>query len=248
MLLGGLLTSGFGWEWVFFVNVPIGVLAIVLVPRFVRESRAANEYGGYDVAGAIAITAGLMLLVYTLVETTRVGWGRLADDRLLACSRWSPASSRSRRRSTRQLVPLGIFRLALGQQRQRRRPAGGRLAVLDVLLHLALPPGGAALLRASGGGLLPAAGRRDHPVGRPGLRAGEPLRREARDGVRARARRRRPGPRCPRSRPSRLSWRRGRRSAALRGGGAGPRLLVRADHDPRGLGRRGTARRASRAD
>jgi EmrB/QacA subfamily drug resistance transporter len=111
VLLGGLLTSGFGWEWVFFVNVPIGVLAIVLVPRFVRESRAANEYGSYDVAGAVAITAGLMLLVYTLVETTKVGWGALQTIGLLALSFLLIASFvLIEGRSRAPLMPLRIFR------------------------------------------------------------------------------------------------------------------------------------------
>ena len=75
VLLGGVLTSGIGWEWVFFVNVPIGIGAIVLVPRWIRESRAPDRHAGYDIAGAISITAGLMILVYALVKATDHGWG-----------------------------------------------------------------------------------------------------------------------------------------------------------------------------
>jgi EmrB/QacA subfamily drug resistance transporter len=111
VLLGGVLTTGIGWEWVFFVNVPIGLLAIALVPRFVRESRAAHEYADYDVAGAIAITAGLMLLVYTLVETTKVGWGSLHTIGLLALSILLIAGFIViEARARAPLMPLRIFR------------------------------------------------------------------------------------------------------------------------------------------
>ena len=76
-----MLTTGIGWRWVLFVNVPIGVLAIALVPRLIAESRSTDRHAGYDVAGAVSITGGLMLLVYTLVKTSDVGLGVDADDR-----------------------------------------------------------------------------------------------------------------------------------------------------------------------
>ncbi|GAC1487478.1 MAG: DHA2 family efflux MFS transporter permease subunit [Solirubrobacteraceae bacterium] len=75
VLLGGVLTSGPGWEWVFFVNVPIGLLAIFLSPRLIVESKAADRHRAYDLAGALSITAGLVLLVFALVKTTDYGWG-----------------------------------------------------------------------------------------------------------------------------------------------------------------------------
>jgi MFS family permease len=75
VLLGGVLTTGIGWRWVLFVNVPIGLLAIPLVPRLIAESRSPEQHAGYDAAGAVSITSGLMLLVYTLVKTSDVGWG-----------------------------------------------------------------------------------------------------------------------------------------------------------------------------
>src|SRR5262249_8357462 len=62
VLAGGVLTKYLGWEWIFFVNVPVGIAALVLAPRFVRESRA-DRPSTPDVAGAITITAGLALLV-----------------------------------------------------------------------------------------------------------------------------------------------------------------------------------------
>src|ERR1700744_366288 len=75
VLLGGVLTTGIGWRWGLFGNVPIGVLAIALVPRLIAESRSPDLHAGYDAGGAVSITGGLMLLVYTLVKTSDVGWG-----------------------------------------------------------------------------------------------------------------------------------------------------------------------------
>ena len=76
VLLGGMLTEWAGWEWVLFVNVPVGIAAAVFTPRYVRESRAADREGRhFDALGAVTITAGLVLLVYTLVKAEDYGWG-----------------------------------------------------------------------------------------------------------------------------------------------------------------------------
>src|SRR5205823_11431650 len=66
VLLGGVLTKYAGWEWIFFVNVPVGAVVILLAPRIIRESRVAKEVRRYDPLGAISITAGLALLVYAV--------------------------------------------------------------------------------------------------------------------------------------------------------------------------------------
>src|SRR5690242_4016987 len=63
VLLGGVLTKYAGWEWIFYVNVPVGVIAFALAPRFVRESKAEKESSA-DVGGAVTVTTGLALLVY----------------------------------------------------------------------------------------------------------------------------------------------------------------------------------------
>ena len=73
-LLGGVLTSGIGWEWIFFVNVPVGAAVVATAPWLLRESRAEGEQGS-DFPGAVTVTAGLMLLVYAMTEAATKGWG-----------------------------------------------------------------------------------------------------------------------------------------------------------------------------
>ena len=73
VLLGGVLTEYAGWEWVLFVNVPIGLAAAFIAPRLLRESRDHSSKT-FDVAGAVSVTAGLALLVYTLVNANQAGW------------------------------------------------------------------------------------------------------------------------------------------------------------------------------
>src|SRR6202011_631742 len=75
VLLGGTITSGLGWEWVLFVNVPIGIAAALLALAFVTESRRETGERHFDVAGATAVTAGLVTLVYAVVKATSAGWG-----------------------------------------------------------------------------------------------------------------------------------------------------------------------------
>jgi EmrB/QacA subfamily drug resistance transporter len=85
VLAGGVLTKYLGWEWIFFVNVPVGALALLLAPRFVRESRSGREQK-QDVAGAVTITAGLALLVYSVSEAPNRGWTSATTIVLLAIS------------------------------------------------------------------------------------------------------------------------------------------------------------------
>ena len=74
VLLGGMLTEWAGWEWVLFVNVPIGIAAALMATRLLPESR--NEGARhFDIAGAVTVTAGLSLLVYSLVNANDAGWG-----------------------------------------------------------------------------------------------------------------------------------------------------------------------------
>ena len=74
VLAGGVLTTYLSWRWIFFVNVPVGAIAFLLTPRFVRES-LAEEKKSLDVAGAATVTAGLALLVYAVSKAPDHGWG-----------------------------------------------------------------------------------------------------------------------------------------------------------------------------
>ncbi len=74
VLAGGILTKYLGWEWIFFVNVPVGAIAFALTPGLVRESRSDRE-SSPDVAGAVTVTGGIALLVYAVSNAPNVGWG-----------------------------------------------------------------------------------------------------------------------------------------------------------------------------
>jgi EmrB/QacA subfamily drug resistance transporter len=76
-LIAGPLVDGPGWEWIFFINVPIGLIALALCPVLLSESRATTARRSYDPAGALTITGALILLVYALVEGPDAGWGSL---------------------------------------------------------------------------------------------------------------------------------------------------------------------------
>jgi EmrB/QacA subfamily drug resistance transporter len=112
VLLGGILTQGLSWRWVLFVNVPIGVAAILAAPRLLEESRSTEPGRRLDVGGAITVTAGLALLVYSLVEAVNAGWtsaatlGRIAGALVLLAVFvvWEL-------RQPDPLMPFSIFRL-----------------------------------------------------------------------------------------------------------------------------------------
>jgi EmrB/QacA subfamily drug resistance transporter len=74
LLLGGVLTEVLSWPWVFFVNLPVGLIAFVLSLRLVPESRDPSAHRGFDIAGAVTVTAGLIVLVYGIVKTLDEGW------------------------------------------------------------------------------------------------------------------------------------------------------------------------------
>jgi EmrB/QacA subfamily drug resistance transporter len=112
VLLGGALTSAFSWSWIFFVNVPVGLLVLVISPFLLRESRADLADRHFDVSGAAAITGGLMLLVYALTRATTQGWSSGSTIALFAASAVLIAGFIViEMRSRAPLLPLGIFRL-----------------------------------------------------------------------------------------------------------------------------------------
>jgi len=73
LIAGGVLTRYLGWQYIFFLNVPIGALALLLAPRLVPESRLATARRRYDPFGAITSTAGLLLLVYAVTKAPQDG-------------------------------------------------------------------------------------------------------------------------------------------------------------------------------
>ena len=93
VLLGGVLTSYLSWSWVFFINVPVGIAAVVLTPLLLPAGRAALDHRHFDVAGAATITGGLMLVVYATTRATATAGARPARSR----------SSASRLRSSEPL-------------------------------------------------------------------------------------------------------------------------------------------------
>src|SRR4051812_28797179 len=112
VLLGGVLTDGLGWEWVLWVNVPIGLIAAALAPGLIAESRSESESRHFDVAGAISVTAGLSLLVYALVDAVDVGWASTQTIGLLSASAALIAAFIViELRSASPLMPFSIFRI-----------------------------------------------------------------------------------------------------------------------------------------
>jgi Na+/melibiose symporter-like transporter len=110
VLMGGVLTKWLGWEWIFFVNVPIGAGAVLLTPSVVRESRAGHATRHVDAAGAVLVTGGLVLLVYALTRANVVGWSSAETLGVFAASAVLLAAFIAvELRSRAPLVPLGIF-------------------------------------------------------------------------------------------------------------------------------------------
>jgi EmrB/QacA subfamily drug resistance transporter len=110
-LIGGPLVDGPGWEWIFFINIPLGLAALALSPLLLRESRAALTRRSYDPAGALTITGALVLLVYALVEAPDAGWASPQTIGLVVGSGVLLAGFallESRHRAP--LVPLRLFR------------------------------------------------------------------------------------------------------------------------------------------
>ena len=114
VLFGGILTKYLGWEWIFWVNVPVGVAVLALTPIYVRESRREDVVHEYDPLGAILVTAGLVSLVYAISQAPDEGWASLQTIGVLILSGalligfviWEA-------RERAPLMPLSIFRIRL---------------------------------------------------------------------------------------------------------------------------------------
>ncbi len=112
LLTGGVLADTVGWEWIFFLNAPVGAVVIALAPVLLAESRAAGATRGFDLAGALSVTAGISALVWALVDADDAGWLSArtlglfgASALLLAVFVLAELRSRS------PLLPFRLFRL-----------------------------------------------------------------------------------------------------------------------------------------
>ena len=112
VLLGGILTSGLGWQWVLWVNVPVSLIALALTPGLIPESRSEAQTRHFDTAGAVSVTAGLSLLAYSLLDASSAGWGSTKIVTLLALSVvLIGVFAAVELRSKAPLVPFRIFRV-----------------------------------------------------------------------------------------------------------------------------------------
>ncbi len=112
LIAGGILTRYAGWQYIFYLNVPIGAAALALTPRFVPESRLAMARRRFDALGAIAGTSGLVVLVDAVSQAPQYGWGATRTVALLAASAALLAAFLSiESRVEAPLLPLSIFRL-----------------------------------------------------------------------------------------------------------------------------------------
>jgi EmrB/QacA subfamily drug resistance transporter len=112
LLLGGILTDLLSWEWVFFVNVPVGIATALLAFRYVPESKAGLKSSSLDLPGAVSVTAGLIVLVYAIVKAESNGWGSATTLILGAVSlALLTAFVFIERSHPAPLIRLGIFRV-----------------------------------------------------------------------------------------------------------------------------------------
>ena len=122
VLLGGILTKYLGWEWIFFVNVPVGALVLALTPPIVPESHADLGHRRFDAVGAVSVTGGLALFVYAISKAPDVGWGPGRTIGLLVASAAHPRLLRrlgaAHRRSAR---PVRHLPHPHADRRERRR-------------------------------------------------------------------------------------------------------------------------------
>jgi EmrB/QacA subfamily drug resistance transporter len=123
VLLGGTLTDLLSWQWILFINVPIGLAAALLTPRFVEEGRSAAGTRQFDFAGALSVTLGLVAIVYAIVRTDVNGWGSAQTIVVLGVGLLLIAVflAIEGRFAARPLMPLRIF---------RSRPLSGANAIV----------------------------------------------------------------------------------------------------------------------
>ena len=111
VLLGGILTDLLSWEWIFFVNIPVGIAGLVLAPILLSESKDAHGQS-HDIPGAVLVTGGLSLLVLGITQGQQWGWGSVATVGVFVASAvMLGAFALWEQRQEHPLVPFSIFRL-----------------------------------------------------------------------------------------------------------------------------------------
>src|SRR6478736_712543 len=139
VLLGGALTSALSWSWIFFINVPVGLLVLAISPVLLKESRADLDHRHFDAAGAASITGGLMLLVYALTRASQHGWATPQTVGLLVASTALILGFLViEMRSPAPLLPLRIFRLRTLYMQQVLHYSALRTGVAYIALTLAI--------------------------------------------------------------------------------------------------------------
>jgi EmrB/QacA subfamily drug resistance transporter len=111
VLLGGILTDLLSWEWIFFINVPVGLVALGLTPVLLGESRDLRARS-FDIPGAVLVTGGLVTLVFGITQASDYGWGSGATIGIfVAAAALLVGFVAWEARASEPLVPLSIFRL-----------------------------------------------------------------------------------------------------------------------------------------
>ncbi|MBB4966321.1 MFS transporter [Saccharothrix violaceirubra] len=112
LLVGGSITQGLGWEWIFFINIPLAGVVLLVGPKLLRETAIREGKKSYDPFGAITVTGALILLAYGIVEAPVVGWGSGQTLGILAGAVVLFVLFIIAERSAKApLVPLRVFRL-----------------------------------------------------------------------------------------------------------------------------------------
>ena len=113
LLVGGVIAETIGWEWIFFLNAPVGAVVIALSPALLDETRAPGAVRRFDLAGAVTVTSALSLLVYAFVDAGSAGWASRQTIGLAGTSAVLLAAfGVIELRSAAPLVPFRIFRLS----------------------------------------------------------------------------------------------------------------------------------------